>query len=81
MGNLKQILIQPAADLLRSSTLSVQQIAEQCGFADGNYFTRIFKKINGMSPNEYRKLLKSPIRTDPVAVNPPRGREDRNQTN
>ena len=54
MGNLKQILIQPAADLLRSSTLSVQQIVEQCGFADGNYFTRIFKKLRGVTPNEHR---------------------------
>ena len=32
---------------------------EQCGFADANYFARIFKKINGVSPNEYRKSLSS----------------------
>ena len=67
---INQVRIQRAANLLRSSSLSVQQVAEQCGFADGNYFTRIFKKINGMSPNEYRKLMKSPIRTDPVLKSP-----------
>ena len=54
---INQIRILRATNLLRQTSLSVQQIAEQCGFADGNYFTRIFKKIQGMTPNEYRKSL------------------------
>lgn len=43
---------------LAKSTLSIQDIAEQCGFTDGNYFTRTFRKVNGMTPNEYRISLK-----------------------
>ena len=49
--------IQRAEDLLKKKTLSMQAVAEQCGFSDANYFTRIFRKINGRSPNEYRKSL------------------------
>ena len=51
--------VQRAVDLLGKTTHSMQFIAEQCGFADANYFTRTFKKINGISPNEYRKSLSS----------------------
>ena len=49
--------VQQAEKLLRKTTLSMQDIAEKCGFSDANYFTRTFKKINGMSPNQYRKAV------------------------
>ena len=49
--------IQRSEELLGNTALSMQMIAEQCGFSDANYFTRTFKKINGISPNEYRKTL------------------------
>ena len=51
---INQIRVNRAAGLLRHSSLPIQQIAEQCGFADGNYFTRIFKKLRGVTPNEHR---------------------------
>ena len=43
--------------LLSTTALSMQEIAERCGFTDANYFTRTFKKIHGTTPNEYRKSL------------------------
>ena len=49
--------VQQAEKLLRKTTLSMQDIAEKCGFSDANYFTRTFKKINGLSPNQYRKAV------------------------
>ncbi len=51
------IRVHRASDLLRTSSLSMQQVAENCGFTDGNYFTRIFKRIQGVPPNEYRKSM------------------------
>ena len=45
--------------LLSGTGLSMPEIAERCGFSDANYFTRIFKKIHGTTPNEYRKSLQS----------------------
>lgn len=46
--------------LLSTTTLSMQEIAEHCGFSDANYYTRTFKKIHGTTPNEYRKSLQKP---------------------
>ena len=43
--------------LLSSTTLSMPEIAEQCGFSDANYFTRRFRMIHGITPSEYRKSL------------------------
>ena len=45
--------------LLSNSSLSMQEVAEQVGFAEANYYTRIFRKIHGSTPNEYRRSLKS----------------------
>ncbi len=45
-----------AMNLLKMTNLSIQNIAEQCGFNDPFYFSRFFKKTVGVSPSEYRKL-------------------------
>ncbi len=37
------------------STLTLSQIAEQCGYVDYVYFSKRFKSVTGMSPGEYRK--------------------------
>ena len=47
-----------ATAMLAKTSLSVQEIAERCGFSDASYFTRIFRKLNDMTPNEYRISLK-----------------------
>lgn len=41
-------------ELLRSSKLSVKEIAEGCGFESQNYLGRIFKQILGVTPVQYR---------------------------
>ncbi len=51
------VRIKRSTMLLNSTSNSIQAIAEQCGFPDSNYFTRVFKKVKGMSPNEYRKKI------------------------
>lgn len=49
------IRIQRAKLLLESSDISVTQIAESVGFEDNNYFSRVFKKQEGVTPLAYRK--------------------------
>ena len=44
-----------AMNLLKMTDLPVRDIAAQCGFGDPLYFSRIFKKRNGISPLAYRK--------------------------
>lgn len=43
-----------ALDRLQSTTLTIAQIAEQCGFADTGHFTKAFKKQFGVSPKGMR---------------------------
>ncbi len=43
--------------LLNTSAFSIQEIAEQVGFLDVNYFTRTFKKYHGISPKKYRDSI------------------------
>ena len=38
---------------------SVQTIAEESGFEDASYFSRIFAKHVGLTPTEYRKYRTS----------------------
>lgn len=52
---LLQVRITHAKRLLRFSDLSIEKIAVECGMADANYFARMFKKIEGISPGEFRK--------------------------
>lgn len=47
--------ITEAKALLTSTDFSLTQIAEQIGFGSLAYFSKCFRKIEGTSPNEYRK--------------------------
>lgn len=44
-----------AEDQLLHSQMSIQQIAESCGFRDAQNFSQAFKRWKGMSPSEFRK--------------------------
>jgi AraC-like DNA-binding protein len=48
------IRISAACSLLKNSNLSVYEIAVEVGFEDPYYFSRIFKKIVGLSPRQVR---------------------------
>lgn len=49
------IRINHAKEHLINTDLSVSAISEAVGFSDQNYFSRIFKKHTGISPNQFRK--------------------------
>lgn len=44
-----------AKQLLRFTDMTVDEIGAAVGMADANYFSRMFRKIEGISPREYRK--------------------------
>jgi len=33
-------------------------VGEQVGYPDSAYFTKLFKRIVGMTPNEYRQIVR-----------------------
>jgi AraC-like DNA-binding protein len=50
--------IQRACQLLDFSTWKISEISVQLGFEDQFYFSRVFRKVMGCSPAEYRKNKK-----------------------
>ncbi|MBG6236267.1 AraC-like DNA-binding protein [Pedobacter sp. CAN_A7] len=45
-----------AKDLLSSTALNINEIADQTGFENVFYFSKLFKKKNGISPSSFRKM-------------------------
>jgi AraC-like DNA-binding protein len=43
-----------ARELLREGELSVKQVASAVGYANGNYFAKVFRRVSGQSPSAYR---------------------------
>jgi AraC family transcriptional regulator of arabinose operon len=49
--------MQHACSLLAMSPLSVKEVAQDVGYEDGYYFSRLFKKTIGVSPRQYRRTV------------------------
>lgn len=48
--------VKEAKYLLKNSEMPVNTVAEHVGYDDAGYFTRIFKKLEGMTPSEFQKI-------------------------
>lgn len=48
--------LQTSKELLSSTNYSIAQIASSTGFSSQSYFSQIFKKSVGMTPQQYRKM-------------------------
>lgn len=46
-------------NLLTKTNLSIAEIVDACGFSDNSNFSRTFKKLNGISPMQFRKKFKN----------------------
>ena len=52
---LNQIRVDRSKYLLRDRSVSLVEISGRVGFEDQSYFTKVFKKVAGISPGLYRK--------------------------
>jgi transcriptional regulator GlxA family with amidase domain len=48
--------VERACHLLDVTTKSINEISFAVGYEDAYYFSRIFKKIMGVSPSQYRRM-------------------------
>ena len=62
-----RLRLQRACELMKNANLNVRMVSEAMGFEDPFYFGRVFKKIMGITPTNYRKQL--------MHVDPGRGRQ------
>lgn len=52
---LMEIRLNYSIQLLKNSTLSIKNITQMCGFDDPYYFSRLFKKYFGQSPEKWKQ--------------------------
>ena len=53
--NILNLRIEAAKDYLINTDMRTYEISELVGVEDASYFSKMFKKITGLSPKEYRK--------------------------
>lgn len=51
---LTKIRMDRAKLLLKDVSFNIKEVGKSVGYADSNYFTKVFKRSIGMSPSEYR---------------------------
>ena len=49
--------MEKARELLKDPSLRICDVAEMVGFQDLAHFSRVFKRLEGMSANEYRNYI------------------------
>lgn len=52
---LTRVRVEEAKRLLAASNLSILGVAEKVGYEDGSYFSKVFRRATGLTPNQYRK--------------------------
>lgn len=53
---LNKIRVEKACELLKGNKHYVSEISSMVGYSDHSYFCRVFKKIKGYTPSNYRRL-------------------------
>ena len=53
---LNKLRIERSKALLRDTSLTLNEIAQQVGYANASYFYNIFKKYTNKTPSQYRKM-------------------------
>jgi AraC-like DNA-binding protein len=54
MEYVNRVRIDKAEKMLKKTEMTITEIAFCCGFGDANYFSRMFKKLKGISPQSIR---------------------------
>jgi AraC-like DNA-binding protein len=52
-----EVRIHQATRMLLDTRAPLKQIADRCGFADANYFCKVFRRFQHMSPAAYRRSV------------------------
>jgi two-component system, response regulator YesN len=54
---LSEYRVEKAKQLLTDITVNVKEISDKVGYNDSNYFTKVFKRIVGVTPSDYRMVV------------------------
>lgn len=71
---LHQVRVNKAIDYLKQTDLHINEIGVKVGFANDNYFIKIFKRITGSTPSQYRQSLREDRTNQSAATKADQGR-------
>ena len=54
---LQNLRIEEAKQRLESGNDAIDEISAECGYADASFFRRLFKRLTGLTPGQYRRLF------------------------
>jgi transcriptional regulator GlxA family with amidase domain len=74
LAYVQALRIEEAKHLLETGSQPVEEIAQEVGYADLASFRRLFRRIAGMSPGDYRRKLQLPDFVRQVAAQRPQAR-------
>jgi len=57
MDYITELRIREVKNLMKNPTLKTYDIGVQVGYANPKYFCRVFKKVTGQSPSQYRRTI------------------------
>lgn len=61
-GMLMRLKMDRAAELLLQSNLMIKEVATAVGFDDPYHFSRVFKRVRGVSPTDFARLARHRLR-------------------
>ena len=51
---LSEYRVEKAKELLSDVAINIKNVSQEVGYRDSNYFAKVFKRIVGETPTEYR---------------------------
>lgn len=60
--HLQNLRVEEAKRLLESGAMPVEEISEEVGYEDPSFFRRLFKRLTGLSPSQYRRMFQPVFR-------------------
>jgi LacI family transcriptional regulator len=54
-AEINRLRAERAKDMLRATTLKMEEIASLCGFEDGRHLSLVFKRMTGLAPRDFRR--------------------------
>lgn len=60
LAYIQALRVEEAKQMLETSDLSVEQVAEEVGYEDAASFRQLFRRLTGMTPADYRRKFRMP---------------------
>ena len=56
---LQNLRIEESKRLLEQGSLPIEEVSAEVGYMDTSFFRRLFKRLTGLSPGQYRSMFKA----------------------